>query len=586
MGVHYSDKCPVVSDVNARLESVRKYKLCYKCLGTKHNAKKCYSLVKCFHCKQSNHNSAICQRKKVRDGLAVKSGFGLGFNEDGKDNMIMPKHPDQQTDGRETLSKTTLIAANDNPVFLQTMKVNVADVSGNNNIKANVIFDGGSQKTYLSERLVEKLKLKSVGKQDMKINAFGATKSKLISVEEYNFCLRGKQGDGHYLKGFSVPVICAPLNNCRIDFGKMTIEGVNLRNFLPEDEEIDGEIDVLIGADFYWSLISEEIIRLEENLVLIRSKLGYMLSGPMNVESSHVNCVHVMKVSSALNEQFSGKDFSAEKLDQQVERFWDLDAIGILNDEKSVYELNSEKIEFIDERYQVELPVKDDHPLIQDNFSCCVKRLAILKNNLTKKSSLLESYDEIIQKQIKEGIVELVDDSNGSPDIGNVTYILHHPVVKDEKSTTKVRIVYDCSAKAGEWSLNECLYKGPCLTPLIFDSFIRFRLHDVALIADIESAYLQIAVIPEQRDLLRFLWFRNVSENDFTVQKLRFARVLFGAAPSQYLLNAVIQKHAKNYREVDPKFENMVNSGFYVDDLNISVPNSEDGVDFYHKCKV
>ena len=112
----------------------------------------------------------------------------------------------------------------------------------------------------------------------------------------------------------------------------------------------------------------------------------------------------------------------------------------------------------------------------------------------------------------------MVNDSVGSPDVGNVTYIPHRAVVKEGKSTTKIRIVYDCSAKAGEWSLNECLYKGPCLTPLIFDSLLRFRLNDVALVADIEGAYLQIAVVPKQRDLLRFLWFKNVLDNDFTIQ--------------------------------------------------------------------
>ena len=476
------------------------------------------------------------------------------MNNVSKDNMIMSKQTQdqQKSEGRETFTKTTLIAANENPVFLQTIKVMVEDVHGQNNVKANIIFDGGSQKKYLSQRLVERLNLKSVGKQDMMINAFGATQSKLISVDEYNFRLQGKHGDGHYLKGFSVPVICAPINNYHIDLEKVTVQGVNLRNFIPEDEEIEGEIDILIGADFYWSLVSDEVIRLERNLVLIRSKLGYMLSGPMKVEASHVNCVHVMKVSSTVNEQIAGHD---EQLDKQVETFWDLEAVRILNDEKSVYELSAEKIEFINERYQVDLPVKEEHPLLKDNFSCCVKRLRVLKNNLMKTPALSESYDKIIKKQIQEGIVESVDNSKGSPDIGSITYVPHRPVVKEDKSTTKVRIVYDCSAKAGEWSLNECLFKGSCLTPLIFDSFLRFRLHDVALIADIESAYLQIAVNPKQRDLLRFLWFRNVSENDFTVQKLRFARVLFGAAPSQYLLNAVIRKHAKTYGEIDPKFE-------------------------------
>ena len=129
--------------------------------------------------------------------------------------------------------------------------------------------------------------------------------------------------------------------------------------------------------------------------------------------------------------------------------------------------------------------------------------------------------------------------------------------------------------------MNECSYKGPCLTPLIFDSILRFRLNNVALVADIASAYLQISVAPPQRDLLRFLWFADVAGNDFSIKKLRFTRLIYGAAPSQYLLNAVIRKHAAKYRSVDPNFEKTVNDGFYVDDLSTSVSSSKDGIDFY-----
>ena len=217
--------------------------------------------------------------------------------------------------------------------------------------------------------------------------------------------------------------------------------------------------------------------------------------------------------------------------------------------------LNLQKIEFVDGRYQVELPFNEEHPILEDNYSKCVKRLNTLKHKLEKTPLLFDRYDEIIRKQVNEGIVELVDDSEKPPEVGTVTYIPHQAVIKEGKSTTKIRVVYDCSTKAGEHSFNECLYKGTCRTSLIFDSLLRFRLYDIAIIADIESAYLQIAVVPEQRNFLRFLWFKNVQDNDYSI-------VLFGAAPSQHLLNAVIRKHAEKYQENDPNFEKMMKYGF------------------------
>ena len=157
-------------------------------------------------------------------------------------------------------------------------------------------------------------------------------------------------------------------------------------------------------------------------------------------------------------------------------------------------------------RYQVELPFKEEFPIIEDNYDHCVKLLNSLKRKLEKSPTLLTKYDDIMQKQLKDGIIEKIEEESRSS-AGHVAYLPHRPVVNEEKSWTKIRIVYDASAKAGEYSLNECLYKGECLTSLIFENLLRFRLHNVAMVADIEAAYLKISVIPEHRDYLRFLWF-------------------------------------------------------------------------------
>ena len=71
--------------------------------------------------------------------------------------------------------------------------------------------------------------------------------------------------------------------------------------------------------------------------------------------------------------------------------------------------------------------------------------------------------------------------------------------------TTKLRVVYDASAKHHGPSLNNCLYSGLPLTPMIFHLMTRFRAHKVVLTADIEKAFLNIAIAPEDRDFLQFL---------------------------------------------------------------------------------
>ena len=125
--------------------------------------------------------------------------------------------------------------------------------------------------------------------------------------------------------------------------------------------------------------------------------------------------------------------------------------------------------------------------------------------------------------------------------------------------------MFDASAKTVGPSLNECLHKGPQLTPFIFDILLRFRTYPVALTADIEKAFLQIAVTESDRNYLRFLWFDDVFKDEPVITRNRFARVVFGVSSSPFNLNGTIHKHLENFSEDTEFFENAEKS-FYVDD--------------------
>ena len=123
----------------------------------------------------------------------------------------------------------------------------------------------------------------------------------------------------------------------------------------------------------------------------------------------------------------------------------------------------------------------------------------------------------------------MVEEVSESSEPGECHNLPHLPVIWEDKDTTKVRIIFDASAKENEPTLNECLYKGPQLTPLVFDILLRFRTSVIALTTDIEKAFLQIRINPNDMDYLRFLWFEDVfAEVPKIVRRNRFARVLFG----------------------------------------------------------
>ena len=106
----------------------------------------------------------------------------------------------------------------------------------------------------------------------------------------------------------------------------------------------------------------------------------------------------------------------------------------------------------------------------------------------------------------------------------------HHPVIKRGRSTTKVRVVYDGSARFSEshLSLNDCLQTGPNLIPKLFDILICFRGYRIALTADIEKAFLMIGIHKSDRDMLHFLWFADPHKEDSEILQLRFTRLVFG----------------------------------------------------------
>ena len=72
---------------------------------------------------------------------------------------------------------------------------------------------------------------------------------------------------------------------------------------------------------------------------------------------------------------------------------------------------------------------------------------------------MVERYDSVIQDQLAQGIVEHEE----SEAEGREFYIPHKPVIRETAESTKLRIVYDASARASEQapSLNECLEIGP-----------------------------------------------------------------------------------------------------------------------------
>ena len=120
---------------------------------------------------------------------------------------------------------------------------------------------------------------------------------------------------------------------------------------------------------------------------------------------------------------------------------------------------------------------------------------------------LLEEYDEMIQEQLAEGIIEKVTDELK----GKAFYIPHKPVICESAESTKIRIVFDGSARGNERSpsLSDCFETGPPLQNLLWNVLVRNWFKAVALAGDLKQAFLQIWIREEDRNSLHFHWIKD-----------------------------------------------------------------------------
>ena len=199
----------------------------------------------------------------------------------------------------------------------------------------------------------------------------------------------------------------------------------------------------------------------------------------------------------------------------------------------------------------------------------------------------MTQYNSVITDQLQNVIIEQVPESElNSCKPGGVHYLPYHEVIRSDKKATRLRIVCDASSKRGnEVSLNDCLYRGPPLTPLIFDILVRFHMFRTVLIGDLEKAFLNVRVTPEECNYLRYIWLDEINKNKPRLVIYRFVRLLFGLNSSPFVLNATVRKHLSQYAEADKEFILKVLHSLYVDDFVSGTESGEKSFELHLKLK-
>ena len=557
-GNHESESCLKVAKLEDRRQFIRDSGRCFVCLRKGHVSRNCRAGGKCKHCQGRHHNS-ICVKLSGEKSEGTRES-------DQRKGALDPK--------AEPFKSMSLLTDSSGLILLQTAKAFVEGPSCENRKELRLIFDSGSQRSYITERAKGALCLRVSGKRDVNITTFGANESKGFTCEVVRVNVETREGKRVAMKLLTVPIICESLTGVSLSQCVQNYEhlqGLNLADEINEGESV--EFDILVGLDYYWEFVTGEILQGRKGPTAVYSSLGWLLSGPV-VSKPTALITHVLTTVS--------KEKSS--LEDQLCKFWELEALGIREGESTVYDQFSSQVKFDGNRYEVSLPWKDTALEIPNNYELSLRRLTSLMKRLKHDPKLLVEYDKVIQDQVNNGIVEIVENPKEA-DGDKIHYLSHHAIIRQDKETTKVRVVYDASAKDKGPSLNECLHVGPKFGQGIFELLLRFRMHAHAFTADVEKAFLMIAIEKSDRDALRFLWVKDIWKPNYEVIVLRFARVTFGVAPSPFLLNATLRYHIERYRESHPVIVEKLVRSMYVDDVVSGARTAEEVLKLFEDFK-
>ena len=575
---HASNACKNVTSIAARKEILKRAGQCFVCLKRNHISKNCSSRMKCLKCGRQHHIS-ICTSDTNNEVKSLHTPNVEG-------SASSPQSQTSCSPPRESSGRPTVLYVNaSTPILLQTAKAAIyRPGQRNEKFLARLILDSGSQRSYVTTTVKDKLRLPSERKQTISVKTFGSTEENTQSVDVVHLCITTEHGDDVQLSAFVIPLICDPLQSQSIVHASVThahLRGLKLADYSTGEDDI--MVDILVGSDQYWQLVSGKVVRGEDGPTAIQTKLGWVLSGPTNgavqndQQQNNLVTTHVLKTAT------KPVDITNESLDGSLQRFWDLESLGVRP--RSVYEEFEERITFENDRYKVHLTWKLPHPILPDNYELSMKRLSNLLKRLNQDPEVLKEYDSVIKEQLKNGIVEVVE-KPADGEVGKTHYLPHHAVIRRDKATTKLRVVYDASARSYGAALNDCLYTGPPLAENIFDILLRFRASRIALTGDVEKAFLIVGIAEEDRDVLRFLWVDDIEKKNPEIIVLRFTRAVFRVCSSPFILNATLKHHIERYKNEDPEFVDQFLRSIYVDDLSSGAADNNTAYELYLKCKL
>ncbi|KAK9694856.1 Pao retrotransposon peptidase [Popillia japonica] len=255
----------------------------------------------------------------------------------------------------------------------------------------------------------------------------------------------------------------------------------------------------------------------------------------------------------------------ANSLDEKITAFWKADT-------------RSESGRFI-----VKLPFKRDPNSIGDTYSVALKRFHNLEKRLNKDVDLKMQYADFLDEYLKLRHMKSIPSSETLLDTTPHYYLPHHAVLKPFSTTTKLRVVFDGSAKSSTGiSLNDLLMVGPTIQDDLFSITLRLRTYPIVLTADIAKMYRQVLLDKSDSRFQRIFWRNDPRQ---PVQTYELSTVTYGTASASYLAIRCIRVYqlAQEKSLEFPVGSRISSQDFYVDDLITGCNTTEEAIDIINQ---
>ena len=574
---HTSHECQTYNTVSKRRDKLFDMNRCTRCIGVGHSYKECQTKFSpCRTCGKTNHHGLFCfqANKSANPTQAVVNAMSTTSKPKSEPNKSQTTNSSKNEKQVSTANATTtlqVVSSNQlSATALPTATAVLVNQVTQQKLESRVFFDQGSQRSFIATSLAKQLQLPTVEEINLNIRTFQHD-----PVESRNAVVQPLLNIGRHSQ-LATLVVMDNLDTIIHTPGLVnTADLLSSKGVTLADKHLDSDvvchIGIIIGADYYPYYI-KGFDRLH-GINLLNTSGGKVIYGPIlpclqNEQSNQDVAMNVTVMRISNNHDVLNISPLIEERTEEMHKLWDLETIGISPQETApedeyAYELFLDSVQFHSGQYWVRLPWKPNPPPLPLNFRMALGQLNSLLSTLRHKENNLEHYHKVITEQMRLKFIERVPEAELNKQ--NCHYLPHHAVEKTS-DTTPIRVVFNCSARAGKGtsSLNDCLLTGPSLTTKLVDVLTNFRINKYAYSADISKAFLRVGLQCCDRDFTRFLWIEDIHQIPPKIVTFRFTSVLFGSTSSPFLLQATLTKHIQSSHS--PLKEILLKS-FYVDNF-------------------